>query len=247
MPCPSILRSGLTSTLIAHDLVPTSVSLGSGAFRTPPISSDFPPSSYTVQHPSISRTDDHSATLSMIAASASSLEEMLPYGERLERHDMNGISVTDIDAESMHRNSQACDVNTISPHPPLQAYVNGMEREVPDEITPKASQFLRPLAMNLNGAHRYSSAEHTTPHGRAQRTRGKLSSLRRQEVQNMRKQGACIRCRMLRKTVRSHRDAHSAPLRQLTPTSAVETILAKPAQLSPAHGYGSSTAYEQAL
>ena len=38
-------------------------------------------------------------------------------------------------------------------------------------------------------------------HGRAQKVRGKFTDTRRQEVQEIRKKGACIRCRMLRKTV----------------------------------------------
>ena len=200
-----------------------------------------------MQYASISRTDDHSATLSMIAASASSLEATMPYGERPKRHDMDGPSFTSIGGGTLHHNGQTYDTTAVSTHPSLQAYVDDIEREAPDRITPQASQFLRPLAMNLNGTHRYSPAENVTPHGRGQKTRGKLSSSRRQEVQNMRKQGACIRCRMLRKTVCSHRGAQSLPFRQLTLVSAVKITLAKPALLLPAHEYGSSTAYGQAL
>ena len=39
-------------------------------------------------------------------------------------------------------------------------------------------------------------------HHSAQKIRGKFSDVRRKEVQEVRKRGACIRCRMLRKTVR---------------------------------------------
>ena len=40
-------------------------------------------------------------------------------------------------------------------------------------------------------------------HHRVQKIRGKFSDVRRKEVQEVRKRGACIRCRMLRKTVRT--------------------------------------------
>ena len=212
MPCPSLIDLDSGSTLITRDLVPTSVPFDSSAFSAPATSSEFSASPYTIQHASTPRTDDHSVTLSMIAASASSLEAMMPYGERLERHDISGSSITDVNAEAMRHNEEPYDTTAVSTHPSLEAYVNGMGREARDAIITQASQTLRPLAMNIGGTHRYSSAEHANPHGRAQKTRGKLSSSRRQEVQNMRKQGACIRCRMLRKTVCSCHGSHDAPL-----------------------------------
>lgn len=70
--------------------------------------------------------------------------------------------------------------------------------EKPQQMTPRialqaTSQASTSLATDAPG--------HRRPHGRAQKVRGKFSDSRRQEVQNIRKQGACIRCRMLRKTV----------------------------------------------
>ncbi len=139
--------------------------------------------------------------LSMIAASAGSLEVMMPDNERLDHNGMNGTKVTSVYAEGLRQADQAYDATHVSTHPSLQAYTNSVERAASDGIAGHVSSFLRPIAMSLNGAPRYSPAENTSFHGRAQKTRGKLSSSRRQEVQNMRKQGACIRCRMLRKTV----------------------------------------------
>lgn len=66
--------------------------------------------------------------------------------------------------------------------------------------------------------------------GRAQKVRGKFSDSRREEVRSMRQRGACIRCRMLRKTVYS--DIFFVQSHELTSTSVVAIALAKHAQLS---------------
>ncbi len=125
----------------------------------------------------------------------------MPCSERLEQNGLDGHSDTNVNANVLHHADHAYDNMPMSTQPSLQAYVNRVEKEPLDGFTTQPSPFLRPIAMNVNGAPRYSPSEHISSHGRAQKSRGKLSSARRQEVQNMRKQGACIRCRMLRKTV----------------------------------------------
>lgn len=143
----------------------------------------------------------------MIAASASSLEAMMPCSEGLNQNDINGSSGTRIDAEGLYSIDHAYDTMPMSTQQSLQAYVNGIEREIPDGIAAQASSFLQPIAMNLGRIPTSSPVEHVSSSSRAQKIRGKLSSSRRQEVQSMRKQGACIRCRMLRKTVCCFRGA----------------------------------------
>ena len=132
----------------------------------------------------------------MIAASASSLEAMIPDSERLD--DASGPLVH---AEGLHHTDPPRDTTRRSMWSPVEAYVRIIEREASDGPTGKVSSALQPIAMSLKGALKHAGAEHLVVHGRGQKRRGKLSSSRRQEVQNMRKQGACIRCRMLRKTV----------------------------------------------
>ncbi|KAL8830258.1 MAG: hypothetical protein Q9170_005810, partial [Blastenia crenularia] len=65
-----------------------------------------------------------------------------------------------------------------------------------------SSPLLQPLSTNStpDDAPSFSNRSSEKPLGRAQKVRGRFTDLRRQEVQNIRKKGACIRCRMLRKT-----------------------------------------------
>lgn len=144
----------------------------------------------------------------MIAASASSLEAIIPLGGGLNSNGFNGSSGRRVDAESLHPVDHAYDTIPMSTEHSLQAYVTGIAREAPKGTATQTSPFLRPIAMNRGRIPRYSPVEHVSSSSRAQKIRGKLSSSRRQEVQNMRKQGACIRCRMLRKTVRCFRGGY---------------------------------------
>ncbi|KAI9890182.1 MAG: hypothetical protein M1814_004344 [Vezdaea aestivalis] len=61
---------------------------------------------------------------------------------------------------------------------------------------PRAATFPRAIAINPDGG---SSPGGTTSRERKQKLRGKFTSERRKEVQAVRKIGACLRCRMLRK------------------------------------------------
>ncbi|KAL8689986.1 MAG: hypothetical protein Q9218_004471 [Villophora microphyllina] len=139
---------------------------------------------------------DH-ATLSEIAASASSLEAMMPQ-------------------DNVHRQSEE-PVNASQgfpiPHGTVsESHAGSLEHfsSSSPAATPATEQSLGPIPQpisdrpfkghrHVNGS-RQSARASEKPHGRSQKIRGKFTDSRRQEVQNIRKKGACIRCRMLRKT-----------------------------------------------
>ena len=137
----------------------------------------------------------------MIAASASELEATTPVGDgSIEVYSKN-INNPSINAEGSSHAEYAYVSTFIPTRPSVKAHSSSADKNAPEKSLAKALQFSRPIAMHIQGQPRYPSTERSTIHGRGQKARGKLSSSRRQEVQNMRKQGACIRCRMLRKTV----------------------------------------------
>jgi hypothetical protein len=69
-------------------------------------------------------------------------------------------------------------------------------------VTQRAATYPRPIAMNPNSEAKGfvndfgNSTKPTKP-----KVRGRFSASRRKEVQEVRKRGACIRCRMLKKPV----------------------------------------------
>ncbi len=68
----------------------------------------------------------------------------------------------------------------------------------------RTSTLTRPIAINPDIPQRAFTTEFSasTKHAR-QKVRGRFTASRRKEVQQVRKLGACIRCRMLKKPVRS--------------------------------------------
>ncbi len=68
--------------------------------------------------------------------------------------------------------------------------------------TTRASTFPRAIAMNPNAPQRAFTAEFSTSTKPPKpKVRGRFTPSRRKEVQEVRKRGACIRCRMLKKPV----------------------------------------------
>ncbi|KAL8948146.1 MAG: hypothetical protein Q9222_005645 [Ikaeria aurantiellina] len=139
-----------------------------------------------------------SASLSSIAASATSLEAMLPRS--------NGVHL-------LYRQGDNAQVPTLQQetsteaamiHPEIEASAGRTERISNDErrLLAKAGESKLPqhIRPDLERKPRGSSRSSEKSYGRSQKVRGKFTDLRRQEVQNIRKKGACIRCRMLRKT-----------------------------------------------
>ncbi|KAI9840015.1 MAG: hypothetical protein M1819_000207 [Sarea resinae] len=69
-----------------------------------------------------------------------------------------------------------------------------------EAITTRAATFPRPIAMNPNTPQRDYTTEFTAgTRPPRPKVRGRFTASRRKEVQEVRKRGACIRCRMLKK------------------------------------------------
>ena len=66
----------------------------------------------------------------------------------------------------------------------------------------RAATFPRPIAINPNTPQRDFTSEFGASRPSRPKVRGRFSASRRKEVQEVRKRGACIRCRMLKKPVR---------------------------------------------
>ena len=68
----------------------------------------------------------------------------------------------------------------------------------------RAALFPRPIAMNPNdqGTNAHQPPAEQTPPVARQRIRSAFTETRRKQVQDVRKIGACLRCRILKKTVR---------------------------------------------
>jgi len=139
-----------------------------------------PPFSYAMDAPSLTTTAQDPSTLSLIAASASDLEALLP---GLNQH----ISPN----------------NDIQPNSVLN--VRGLAQPARFERIPLAETSVHSASQPHSIAPSTNDGITNPSNGiakmRKQKIRQKFSDSRRLEVQGIRKKGACIRCRMLRKTV----------------------------------------------
>ena len=108
---------------------------------------------------------------------------------------MNATLATSGDSSGYSLNPQ----RPVTTRPLLQNVGTNAERQPLAETTVQASSHPRAVAADV--VNKNSRPGHVRTSGRAQRIRGKFSDSRRQEVRSIRKKGACIRCRMLRKTV----------------------------------------------
>lgn len=129
--------------------------------------------------------------LSMIAASAS---EMVPQGLSMDGDNLSG------DGLKMNQWNQP-----LSTHE--QLLFDSLQEHDPSltAATQRAASYPRPIAMNPNTQAKGfvnefgNSTKPTKP-----KVRGRFTAERRREVQEVRKRGACIRCRMLKKPVSSY-------------------------------------------
>lgn len=149
------------------------------------------------------------AALSMIAASATNLQATMPQvtGERQDRSILNTVE------GASHRQNRALEL--LVSHEAIIPTINSIGDRATRQRLDSApgSQTSPPSALLRaeDGAHgQFQGVERH--HGRAQKVRGKFTDSRRQEVQNIRKKGACIRCRMLRKTVSRKLSFTSLPM-----------------------------------
>lgn len=139
-----------------------------------------PPFSYVMNTASLTTTAQDPSTLSLIAASASDLEALLP---GIKQHispnnDLRPDSLLDVCGLNRPTRFERIPLAETLEHTAFQAY---------------------PTAQSTN--NNLSDISSSMARTRKQKKRQKFSDSRRLEVQGIRKKGACIRCRMLRKTV----------------------------------------------
>ncbi|PYH88686.1 hypothetical protein BO71DRAFT_128881 [Aspergillus ellipticus CBS 707.79] len=128
--------------------------------------------------------------LSLIAASAS---EMVPQGIPMDHDAGAGLG------DGLHKLSPSWNQQLSTQE---QLLFDSLQEHDPTltAATQRAAAFPRPIAMNPNSQAKGfvnefgNSTKPTKP-----KVRGRFSAARRKEVQEVRKRGACIRCRMLKK------------------------------------------------
>jgi hypothetical protein len=162
-----------------------------------------------------STSNARQSQLSMIAASAN---EMVP----------QGLSMDDgADGMKMNQWNQPLTHQEQILFESLQEHDPSLTASTP---TQRAASFPRPIAMNPHTQAKGfvnefgNSTKPTKP-----KVRGRFSAERRREVQEVRKRGACIRCRMLKKPVRTN--LYQIPAKYVLMTSSAPEI--PPAPLAP--------------
>jgi len=147
--------------------------------------------------------------LSIIAASASHLEAMLPNAPFPMEPDP-GVPDAGVSDKFFHPQvPRSASTWPLSQGVQTDAvfFDTGQEPQTAsiEAITSRAATFPRPIAMNPNGPHReYTTDFNTSPRPSRPKVRGRFTPSRRKEVQEVRKRGACLRCRMLKKPVLLH-------------------------------------------
>lgn len=135
-----------------------------------------------------STSNARQSQLSMIAASAN---EMVPHGLPM-----------DGDAEGLKMNQWNQQLSTHE-----QYLFDSLQEHDPSltAATQRAASFPRPIAMNPNTqAKGFVNEFGNSTKPAKPKVRGRFTAERRREVQEVRKRGACIRCRMLKKPVCPH-------------------------------------------
>ena len=131
--------------------------------------------------------------LSSIAASAN---DILPIGPDLDvpRHTSENAMFNDAGSIGAPERQQGSDPI----HEPQSEVASQLEKLNQSPLPVPIGAALRPLAMSKE-AH-FVSESGTLSKSPKPKVRGKFSPSRRQEVREMRQRGACLRCRMLKKT-----------------------------------------------
>ncbi|KAL2832144.1 hypothetical protein BDW59DRAFT_181456 [Aspergillus cavernicola] len=162
--------------------LPPTGSLDPGSSASPPL----PETSMTPDPTAISRQSQ----LSMIAASAS---EMVPHGLPLDHDPSTGLS------DGLPKMGSAWNQQLSTQE---QLLFDSLQEHDPTltAATQRAASFPRPIAMNPNSqAKGFVNEFGNSTKPAKPKVRGRFSAARRREVQEVRKRGACIRCRMLKK------------------------------------------------
>lgn len=125
--------------------------------------------------------------LSMIAASAN---EMVPHGLSIDQDSAGSSDLSKLGGNWGPSHDQLLFDSLQEHDPSLTA------------ATQRAASFPRPIAMNPSSqAKGFVNEFGNSTKPSKPKVRGRFSATRRREVQEVRKRGACIRCRMLKKPV----------------------------------------------
>jgi hypothetical protein len=140
-------------------------------------------------------------SLVMTASAANELSNIMPLSNGLMEPELNAPSNNGISDKFFHSQVRQHwpSLPSSSIDPMLHEH-NGMHLPSKDDNVTKSVSQPRPIAMNPNG----SQAHFTTDFSVSQKppkpkVRGRFTDTRRKEVQEVRKRGACLRCRMLKK------------------------------------------------
>ncbi|KAF2463133.1 uncharacterized protein BDR25DRAFT_115345 [Lindgomyces ingoldianus] len=140
------------------------------------------------------------SNLVMAASAANELQNMMPLTNNLMEPELN-LSNTGISDKFFHNHGrqQWPNMSTNPIDPMLHDHMR--EQTLPkDDGMNKPVSHPRPIAMNPNGTQTHFTTDFSMNQKPAKpKVRGRFSDSRRKEVQEVRKRGACIRCRMLKK------------------------------------------------
>jgi hypothetical protein len=138
-----------------------------------------------------------------LVMAASAANELMPLTNglamesdmNLSGHGMHGLS----DGKFFHPQGRGHwpNIQPSSLDPLLQDH--SKEQMQPNDILNKGMGHPRPLAMNPNNQTHFTTDFSINQKPSKPKVRGRFSDSRRKEVQEVRKRGACIRCRMLKK------------------------------------------------
>ncbi|KAL8986649.1 MAG: hypothetical protein Q9177_004071, partial [Variospora cf. flavescens] len=136
------------------------------------------------------------AMLSMVAASAGDLQVMMMMPHGIGNEQDQATTAVAQEAGSQQSMATATHSEDLDPAKSIEDSTGRQRlKPVPRPLMDTSSAVSGP---DIGSSQQPCSSEKLL--GRAQKVRGKFTDSRRQEVQKMRKKGACIRCRMLRKT-----------------------------------------------
>ncbi|KZF22296.1 hypothetical protein L228DRAFT_211087 [Xylona heveae TC161] len=145
----------------------------------------------------------HPSNLSLAMSATEELQSMMPSASMTMEPGL-GVSNAGISDKFFHPQT----LRASSTWPMVQQpgsgdsfYLDGSrDPALLEAMATRAATFPRPIAINPNTPHReYTSEFHASSRPPRPKVRGRFSASRRKEVQEVRKRGACIRCRMLKK------------------------------------------------
>ena len=193
------------------DLIGTSQSLGLDISHAPALPSIYqfnqplqhsPTSSPHLGHmPLTSSTSIAQMVPSSLVMAASAANELMPLTNGITMEPELNLSNSGISDRFFHAQvRQQWSHLPQSPIDPL-LHEHGNQNILPkDDNTNKTGPHPRPIAINPNGTQTHFTTDFSMDQKPAKpKVRGRFTDSRRKEVQEVRKRGACIRCRMLKK------------------------------------------------